>query len=315
MPTSISRTMKTISSSWMKCIACRSSSKRCVVSSIAAAGLARRQGDALLGLKTKDDVLGHPVAGQTWETVVIETLIAVAPEGTVANFYRTAAGAEIDLVLTLPDRQRWAIEIKRSSAPKVEQGFHSAVDDLKPKRQFVVYPGSEEFSLGNDIQAIGLTALGRQLQTVKKVMIDRIESKASEVLLTGKRFAYAHEAGSCERASSRMISICLCSDGFELTLSCAAWSAAARIFSRCLRRPWPCCRGNHCTGHRIAACAATERPLWHFGGHRAPRGLFPADRAILGCHRAVSCPSQAGPAPHAPICGWRRLPPQLASAR
>ena len=122
---------------------------------------------ALLGLKTKDDVLGHPVAGQTWETVVIETLIAAAPEGTEANFYRTAAGAEIDLVLTLPNRQRWAIEIKRSSAPKVEKGFHLAVGDLKPTKQFVVYPGSEQFSLARDIQAIGLIALARQLQTMK----------------------------------------------------------------------------------------------------------------------------------------------------
>jgi predicted AAA+ superfamily ATPase len=122
---------------------------------------------ALLGLKTKDDVLGHPVAGQTWETVVIETLIAVAPEGTEAHFYRTAAGAEIDLVLTLPNRQRWATEIKRSSAPKVEKGFHSAAEDLKPKRKFVVYPGQERFSLGEKIEAIGLHQLAAELSAVK----------------------------------------------------------------------------------------------------------------------------------------------------
>ena len=54
---------------------------------------------ALLGLRNKEDVLGHPVAGQTWETLAIETLIAAAPEGTDASFYRTSAGAEIDLVL------------------------------------------------------------------------------------------------------------------------------------------------------------------------------------------------------------------------
>src|SRR5208282_4474362 len=37
---------------------------------------------ALLGLKSKEDILGHPVAGQTWETLAIETLVAAAPEGT-----------------------------------------------------------------------------------------------------------------------------------------------------------------------------------------------------------------------------------------
>jgi len=122
---------------------------------------------ALLGLKNKEAILGHPVAGQTWESLVIETLIAAAPEGTEANFYRTAAGAEIDLVLTLPNHQLWAIEIKRSSAPKVERGFHSASADLSPHKQFVVYPGTERFSLGKNIDAIGLAALAAELQLLK----------------------------------------------------------------------------------------------------------------------------------------------------
>ena len=116
---------------------------------------------ALLGLRNKEDVLGHPVAGQTWETLTIETLIATAPEGTEASFYRTAAGAEIDLVLALPNRQLWAIEIKRSSAPKVEKGFHLACADLKPHKQYVVYSGTERFSLGQKTEAIGLVASPR----------------------------------------------------------------------------------------------------------------------------------------------------------
>lgn len=123
---------------------------------------------ALLGLKTKDDILGHPVAGRTWETLAIETLIAASPEGTKANFSRTAAGAEIDLVLTLPNRKRWAIEIKRSSAPKVEKGFYSASADLEPHQQFVVYPGAERFSLGNKIEAIGLAAIASELHSLKQ---------------------------------------------------------------------------------------------------------------------------------------------------
>lgn len=121
---------------------------------------------ALLGLKNKEDVLGHSVAGQTWETLAIETLIAAAPEGTNASFYRTSAGAEIDLVLALPNHQLWAIEIKRSSAPKVEKGFHFASADLKPHKQFVVYAGNERFSLGKKIEAIGLAALGIELQSL-----------------------------------------------------------------------------------------------------------------------------------------------------
>jgi len=122
---------------------------------------------ALLGLRHKEDVLGHPVAGQTWETLAIETLIVAAPEGAEASFYRTSAGAEIDLVLALPNRQLWAIEVKRSSAPKVEKGFHVACADLKPHRQVVVYPGTERFSLGHKTEAMGLVALATELQSVK----------------------------------------------------------------------------------------------------------------------------------------------------
>jgi uncharacterized protein len=122
---------------------------------------------ALLGIRDKEALLSHPVIGQTWESFVIETLIAVAPDGTDAHYYRTSNGTEIDLVLTLPGRKLWAVEIKRSSAPKVERGFHSACADLKPHKRFVVYPGEERFSLDDETDAIGVAALARELQAEK----------------------------------------------------------------------------------------------------------------------------------------------------
>ena len=111
---------------------------------------------ALLGITTLEDLVGHPVAGLSWEGLIIEALIAAAPRGTVAHFYRTAAGAEIDLLLTLPGNRQWAIEIKRSLAPKVEKGFHLACADIEPHRACVVYPGKERFPLTKEIQAMGL---------------------------------------------------------------------------------------------------------------------------------------------------------------
>jgi len=122
---------------------------------------------ALLGIRDKESLLGHPVVGPTWESFVIETLIATAPDGTEAHFYRTATGHEIDLVLTLPGGKLWAIEIKRSSAPDVERGFHLACADLKPDKRFVVYSGTERFPLNADTDAIGLGDLGRALQATK----------------------------------------------------------------------------------------------------------------------------------------------------
>ncbi len=122
---------------------------------------------ALLGLGNKEQLLGHPVVGPSWVSFVLETLLVLAPRGTEANFYRTAAGAEIDLVLTLPGGKLWAVEIKRSSAPKLERGFHLACADLKPAKRFVVYPGDDRFPLDAETEVLGLAELGKRLQALK----------------------------------------------------------------------------------------------------------------------------------------------------
>jgi len=118
---------------------------------------------ALLAISDKDALLSHPVVGASWEGFVIENLLAVAPEGVEAYFYRTSGGAEIDLLLYFPDRRMWAVEIKRSLTPRLERGFHSACSDLNPARRFVVYPGVESYPLSKDIQVMSLWELSRLL--------------------------------------------------------------------------------------------------------------------------------------------------------
>ena len=121
----------------------------------------------LLGIGDLDALLGHPVAGGSWEGLVIETLIATAPKGSVAGFYRTTAGAEIDLVLELPGGALWAVEVKRGLAPRLERGFHNACADLEPARRFVVYSGEERYPMGDGIEAIGLRALAEELLAMR----------------------------------------------------------------------------------------------------------------------------------------------------
>jgi hypothetical protein len=121
---------------------------------------------ALLGIRDKEALLSHPAVGQTWESFVVETLLATAPDGTEGHYYRTSNGTEVDLVLTLPDRQLWAVEVKRSSAPRLDRGFHSACADLQPARRFVVYPGEERFRLDEKTEATSLMALATMLQRV-----------------------------------------------------------------------------------------------------------------------------------------------------
>jgi predicted AAA+ superfamily ATPase len=119
---------------------------------------------ALLGIETVDDLLGHPVAGPSWEGFVIENLIAASPNGTRASFYRTSAGAEIDLLLELGGRRgTWAVEIKKSLTPTTDKGFHIALADLKPDKAFVVYAGTERYPKAEGIEAIGLRELAAEL--------------------------------------------------------------------------------------------------------------------------------------------------------
>lgn len=109
---------------------------------------------ALLAIPDKESLLGHPVVGQSWEGFVIENLLGCAPECVQGHFYRSSGGAEIDLLLSWPDGELWAIEIKRSLAPKVERGFHAACADLKPVRKLVVYPGEDRYRLAEDIEVM-----------------------------------------------------------------------------------------------------------------------------------------------------------------
>ncbi|MFC3084966.1 ATP-binding protein [Tabrizicola soli] len=121
---------------------------------------------ALLGLGSLESVLGHPVVGGSWEGFAIETLIAAAPIGTEHFFYRTAAGAELDLVLRLPGNATWAIEIKRTTTPKVSRGFHLSVDDIKADRKILVYAGEREVPAGNGLRAMPLATAVEQLRNL-----------------------------------------------------------------------------------------------------------------------------------------------------
>jgi len=118
---------------------------------------------ALLGLGTFNDLSGHPVAGASWEGFVLENLLAAAPERTLASFYRTVAGAEIDLLLEIPGHGLWAIEVKRSLTARPARGFHTACQDLNPDRRFVVNSGLERYPINAETEAIGLPALAGML--------------------------------------------------------------------------------------------------------------------------------------------------------
>jgi len=119
---------------------------------------------ALLGLTTLDDLLGHPVAGPSWEGFALEAILAAAPEGAKAYFYRSAAGHEIDLVVEFSASRRWAFEFKKSLAPIVEKGFYIGCEDVKAKRRLLVYPGTEVYPSRGGVEVMPLLAAVQAIQ-------------------------------------------------------------------------------------------------------------------------------------------------------
>ena len=116
----------------------------------------------LLRLDDREAVLGHPVAGPSWEGFVVEMALGVAPERTEASFYRTATGVELDLVLDLPNGQRWAIEVRRGLAT-TDRALHMAFEDVEPDRAIILHGREDRFPKGAGLEAMGLAALLSEL--------------------------------------------------------------------------------------------------------------------------------------------------------
>jgi uncharacterized protein len=115
---------------------------------------------ALLGICDQEELLGHPVVGASWEGMLIENILDALPAITRATFYRTSAGAEIDLVIEFSARERWAVEIKRSLGnPAPSRGFYIGCEDIKATRQIVLYPGEERFKLDAKTEVMPLETL------------------------------------------------------------------------------------------------------------------------------------------------------------
>ncbi|MBC7555243.1 MAG: ATP-binding protein [Taibaiella sp.] len=118
---------------------------------------------ALLNITVYNNLVSHPVVGGSWEGFVIENIMSVVQGRALPYYYRTAAGAEIDLILEFSGQEKWAIEIKRSTAPSLSKGFHIAAEDIAADRKLVVYSGIDKFPMGNNVTAIPLAQLMQEV--------------------------------------------------------------------------------------------------------------------------------------------------------
>jgi hypothetical protein len=121
---------------------------------------------AILGIRSLEDLWGHPVLGSSWEGFIIEQIISLLPTDRQPFFYRTAAGAEIDLVLCNSRADCIAIEIKYSLSPRLERGFRHAYEDLSCKKGIVIYPGEESYPLGDNVITLPVKDILRLLEMI-----------------------------------------------------------------------------------------------------------------------------------------------------
>lgn len=119
---------------------------------------------ALLGIRDYNELAGHPVIGESWEGFVIENILSVVPYGTKSSFYRTSAGAEIDLVLEMPKGKIWSIEIKSGTRAKPSKGFYNAIKDIGSDRNIIVNAGKGAFVVAENIEALSLPKIMKLIE-------------------------------------------------------------------------------------------------------------------------------------------------------
>lgn len=117
---------------------------------------------SLLGLKEVNDLLGHPSTGASWEGFVVEQIANELPAGATMSFYRTAAGAELDVVVEIGTR-KLGFEMKFSSAPKVTKGFWLACEDVGVDYAYIVAPVQTGWPVQDNVEVIGLQQIASVL--------------------------------------------------------------------------------------------------------------------------------------------------------
>lgn len=111
---------------------------------------------ALLGIRTQEDLLSHPVVGCSWEGFVIESIASIIGHQASLWYYRTSSKEEIDLIIEYAPTQLITIEIKRSINPVPSKGYHDTLSILNPLSSYIVYPGTERYPLSSNTDVIGL---------------------------------------------------------------------------------------------------------------------------------------------------------------
>ena len=108
-------------------------------------------------IRTMGELETHPLYGASWEGFVIEEIIRKTNNRNL-YFWRTQAGAELDLLLPNGGR-KIGIEVKCTETPKVTKSMRIAMSDLNLTHLYIVYPGNATFPIEEKITALSINNL------------------------------------------------------------------------------------------------------------------------------------------------------------
>lgn len=112
----------------------------------------------LLGITDFDSLTGNPIVGSSWESFVINQMLALKPNGVDIYFYRTHHGAEVDIVFTNGLQVIATAETKFSNSPQLTKGNYHAFEDLKAPVNYVITPSSDDYYIKEDVRVCSLKA-------------------------------------------------------------------------------------------------------------------------------------------------------------
>lgn len=115
---------------------------------------------SLLGIRSHNELLGHPQCGASWEGYCVEEILKAKKEVTETYFWATHQGAELDLLM-FEGSKKTGLEIKYSKAPKITKSLNTAIDSLKLSEARIITPGKDQFPLRENISAVGLESFLR----------------------------------------------------------------------------------------------------------------------------------------------------------
>ncbi len=111
-----------------------------------------------LGIRDRLGLLAHPGLGASWEGLVVDQVIRRLSAERDAFFYRTHAGAELDLLIVRGSR-RFGFEAKYGDTPTITKSMRVAQQDLQLEHLWVVHPGERSLPLGDGISSLALRDL------------------------------------------------------------------------------------------------------------------------------------------------------------